>query len=449
MRIAEYATPASEALERIILGAVFLDNMAFYEAVELGLDSVDFSLDSHRLIWLRFSDLMEVGTAVDMGTLAHELGRRREIEGVGGISYLASLTEGLPRRPVIRDYIRIVRDKALARNLIQIATEAIDRAGNQIDTAQDVASDLGDQILAATSRTSSHGRSVLEILPGAMDEFEREMNRMTGGTSGAHLLTSEVDRVTSGLAEEELCILAGRPGCGKTEAGLQIALKNARRGLRVHVQSLEMRSRQLMRRLWRLMARVPVSAMRDPRCLTPEQRKAISLAQEELADLPIFIDDTHELSLSDFRSRAVLASRRWKADLMVVDYAQLLIVPRARGIIEAAPKQAETLRHIARDYCRTIALAQIRRAPPQDLNRYPDIEDILGSSAFEQAAQVILLLHRTREEKRYTGEDFCFLGKMRELQSLETFGIRAEKHGEFVDRYDEPKQSTRNWSERD
>jgi replicative DNA helicase len=143
-----------------------------------------------------------------------------------------------------------------------------------------------------------------------------------------------------------------------------------------------------------------------------------------------------------------LAAKRWKAELLIVDYAQLLLVPKARTIIEATPRQAETLRHIARDYCRTVAMAQIRRAPPTDLNRYPDIEDILGSSAFEQAAQIILLLHRTRKEKEYTGEDFCFLGKMRELQALGAFGIRAERWGEFRDRFEEPEPKVI-WSERD
>jgi replicative DNA helicase len=284
------------------------------------------------------------------------------------------------------------------------------------------------------------------LVPEAI-AFHEEANAPAGATLGANLLTANINRVTAGLMGDELCLLAGRPGSGKTEAGLQIALANARRGLRVYIQSLEMGTRQLHRRLWRLIARVPISAMRDPRCLTPEQRRAIHQAQDEVADLPIFIDDTHELTCMEFRSRAMKAAKRWKADLLIVDYAQLLLAPKAKNSIEEAKKQAETLRHIARDYCRTLALAQLRRAPPNDLNRYPDIEDILGSSAFEQAAQVILMLHRTREEKKYTGEDFCFLGKMRELQQLESFGIRARKWGEFEDRSEEGR--TAYWDGRD
>jgi replicative DNA helicase len=440
--------PANVDAEKTILGAVLLDNQAFYEVQEAGLEPEDFSLDSHRRIWQRMCDLMDAQKAVDIVTLVDELARNKEVEAIGGVAYLAMLTEGLPRRPVIGEYLRIVRDKSLARKLMLISGAAIARAADQSEAALGIAAEMGDQILQASARVMRRATEVTEILPAAAIEFEREADALAGGILGACLLTPEIDRITCGLMSEELCLLAGRPGCGKTEGGLQIAVANARQGRRVHIQSLEMRGHQLLRRLWRLMAKVPVAKMRDPRTLTPEERQAIRRAQEELADLAIEIDDTHELTVSEFRSRAVLAAKRWKADLLVVDYAQLLMVPKARTIIEAAPRQAETLRHIARDYCRTVAMAQIRRAPPTDLNRYPDIEDILGSSAFEQAAQVILLLHRTRKDKAYTGEDFCFLGKMRELQELRAFGIRAERWGEFRDRFAEPEPKVI-WSDRD
>jgi len=440
--------PANIDAERTILAAVLLDNTAFYEIQEMGLREDDFSLDSHRRIWLRMCGLMDAERAVDTVTLSQALSSHKEIEAVGGWAFVSSITDGIPRRPSIRDYLHIVRDKALARRLMEISSLAIARAADGMDTGAEIAASMSEQILAANAQTIQHAKPVSETIVDAAAQFEMEADAPQGRVLGAHLLTPDIDRLTCGLMPEELCLLAGRPGSGKTEAGLQIALSNARRGLRVHIQSLEMRTRQLHRRLWRLIAHVSVSAMRDPRCLTPEQRQAVRMAQEELADLPISIDETHELTVTDFRSRAVLAAKRWKADLIVVDYSQLLLVPRSKSIIEAAPKQAETLRHIARDYCRTVALAQIRRAPPMDLNRYPDIEDILGSSAFEQAAQVILMLHRTREEKRYTGEDYCFLGKMRELQQLQPFGINAMPWGEFTDRYSD-KQPAPHWSERE
>ena len=126
--------PANVDAEKTILGAILLDNAAHAEAAEI-LEADDFSLDSHRRIYLRMSELIDAQRAVDIVTLSNELTRYKEIEAVGGVAYLASLTEGLPRRPVIEDYIRIVKDKSLLRKLMLICSAAIARAADQSDPA--------------------------------------------------------------------------------------------------------------------------------------------------------------------------------------------------------------------------------------------------------------------------------------------------------------------------
>ena len=438
---------AAPDIEQVILGSVMLDNVFYYAAEEAGLSAADFSLDSHARIWTAMGDLLALGMACDEATLTHRLAQTKELSSVGGQAFITCLTTGIPRRPVIDQYVKIVRDKALGRRVSAICASTIDIAADQSEFASETLSSAIEKLQNAGAQVTRHGRQINELIVEESAKFEAECNIEMTGTLGASVFTPDVDRATNGLMESELCIIAGRPHSGKTEAALQLTLANARRGIRVHVQSMEMKHGQLQRRLWRLIAHVPVSAMRDPRCLTPDQRSRLAMAREELCDLPIFIDDAHELKVSDFRSRTILAAKRWKADLIVADYAQLIIVPKARGIVEAAPAQAETLRHIARDYCRMVALAQLRRAPPQDLNKYPDVEDLLGSSAFEQAAQMILLLHRTRKEKEYTGEDFCFLGKMREMQNLKQFGVRAEKWGELKDRYEYGAGAPKHWTE--
>ena len=129
--------PANLDAEKTILGAILLDNAAHSEAAEK-LEADDFSLDSHRRIFLRMSELMDMERAVDIVTLANELARNKEVESVGGVAYLASLTEGLPRRPVIEDYIRIVKDKSLLRKLMGICSMAIARAADQSESALEV-----------------------------------------------------------------------------------------------------------------------------------------------------------------------------------------------------------------------------------------------------------------------------------------------------------------------
>src|ERR1035441_7666388 len=122
--------PANVDAEKTILGAILLDNAAHAEAAEKIVPD-DFSLDSHRRIFLRMTELMDAQRAVDIVTLANELSRYKEVEAVGGVAYLASLTEGLPRRPVIEEYIRIVKDKSLLRKLMLICSAGIARAADQ------------------------------------------------------------------------------------------------------------------------------------------------------------------------------------------------------------------------------------------------------------------------------------------------------------------------------
>src|SRR5580693_261696 len=148
--------PANVDAEKTILGAILLDNAAHSEAAEK-IEADDFSLDSHRRIFLRMSELMNGQRAVDIVTLANELARNKEVESVGGVAYLASLTEGLPRRPVIEEYIRIVKDKSLLRKLMLICSAAIARAAEQSDTALDVLGDAEQRLLEVAGKGVTNG----------------------------------------------------------------------------------------------------------------------------------------------------------------------------------------------------------------------------------------------------------------------------------------------------
>src|ERR1700728_1282136 len=148
--------PANVGAEKSILGAILLDNAAHSEAAEK-LESEDFSLDSHRRIFLRMSELMDSQRAVDIVTLSHELSRYKEVESVGGVAYLASLTEGLPRKPVIEDYIRIVKDKSMLRRLMGICSAAIARAADQSQDAIGVLDETESQLLEVSQSGLTQG----------------------------------------------------------------------------------------------------------------------------------------------------------------------------------------------------------------------------------------------------------------------------------------------------
>ena len=242
--------PANVDAEKTILGAILLDNAAHAEAAEK-LESDDFSLDSHRRIFLRMTELMDAQRAVDIVTLANELARYKEVEAVGGVAYLASLTEGLPRRPVIEEYIRIVKDKSLLRKLMGICSMAIARAADQSETALEVLGAAESQLMEVTEKGHHAGLSAAWTRSsqhsfGSIDNLYKQSREVTGLATGFN----ELDRMTSGLQKGELIIIAARPSMGKTALAINIAQNAAvNSNAMVAVFSLEMSKESLLRRM--------------------------------------------------------------------------------------------------------------------------------------------------------------------------------------------------------
>jgi len=214
--------PANVDAEKTILGAILLDNAAHAEAKEK-LSEDDFSLDSHRRIFLRMTELMDAQRAVDIVTLAAELDRYKERDAIGGVAYLASLTEGLPRRPVIEEYIRIVKDKSLLRKLMLICSAAIARAADQGETALDVLNAAETQLMEVSEKGLTSGlQSLVKIVEGSfgnIDNLYKQSREVTGLATDF----TEFDRMTSGLQKGELIIIAARPSMGKTAWAINIA----------------------------------------------------------------------------------------------------------------------------------------------------------------------------------------------------------------------------------
>src|SRR6201987_1337231 len=228
----ERGLPASIDAERSILGAILLDNHAFNEAAEK-LRSEDFALDSHQRIFARMAELMDASRAVDIVTLAEELAKRKEVESIGAVAYLPSLPEGLPRRLSIEEYVRIVKDKSLLRQLINICSMAITRAADQGEEALEVPNAPERGLREVTERGITRGfASIPEIVRdsfGTIDNLYKEGREVTG--LATHFI--DFDRMTSGLQKSELIIIAARPSMGKTAWAINIAQNAAVQGAKV------------------------------------------------------------------------------------------------------------------------------------------------------------------------------------------------------------------------
>ncbi len=395
--------PASVEAERSILGAILLDNHSYNEAAEK-LRAEDFSLDSHRRIYSRMSELIDARRAVDIVTLAEELARRKEVEAVGGVAYLASLTEGLPRRPSIEEYVRIVKDKSLSRQLISICNTAITRAADQSDEALVVLDAAESGLLEVSERGITRGfAGIPEIVRdsfGTIDNLYAQQKEVTGlATHYTHF-----DKMTSGLQASDLIIIAARPSMGKTAWAINIAENAAvRDGKVVAVFSLEMSKESLLRRM--LASQALVSMQKIQTGFIPRaDRGKLMEALERLAEAKIFIDDTPAIALSEMRAKARrLQRQQGTLDLIVIDYLQLMSASsfgvgarRYENRTQEVSAISRGLKALAKELrVPVVALSQLSRASEQrGGDKKPMLSDLRESGSIEQDADVVAFIHR-------------------------------------------------------
>ena len=395
--------PASVEAERSILGAILLDNHSYNEAAER-LRAEDFSLDSHRRIYARMAELIDARHAVDIVTLSEELARRKEVEAVGGVAYLASLTEGLPRRPSIEEYVRIVKDKSLGRQLIGICSTAITRAADKSEEALAVLDAAESGLLEVSERGITRGfAGIPEIVRdsfGTIDNLYAQQKEVTG--LATHY--TQFDKMTSGLQASDLIIIAARPSMGKTAWAINIAENAAvRDGKIVAVFSLEMSKESLLRRM--LASQALVSMQKIQTGFIPKaDRGKLMEALERLAESKIFIDDTPAIALSEMRAKARRLQRQQGAlDLIVIDYLQLMSASsfgvgarRYENRTQEVSAISRGLKALAKELrVPVVALSQLSRASEQrGGDKKPMLSDLRESGSIEQDADVVAFIHR-------------------------------------------------------
>ena len=396
--------PANVEAERSILGAIMLDNLAFNQAAE-HLKPDDFSLDSHRRIYSRMVDLAESSRPIDIITLVEELDRNKELQAVGDAGYVSSLLDGVPDRPSIEHYVKIVRDKALLRGLIHAANTAIARAAEQSDLAEDILNDTEAAIFGLSEKRIGRGfLGITEIVRdsfGSIDALLQRGQRITG--LATHY--TDLDEMTSGLQKSDLVILAARPSMGKTAFVMNIAENAAIEDKKVvGIFSLEMSREALLLRLLCSRARVDSHKMRTGSLWRDDMTK-VSHAMEELASSPIFIDDTPGVSLSEMRAKARrLKQSQGALDLIIVDYLQLMSggAKRFENRTQEVSSISRGLKALAKEMqVPVIALSQLSRAPEsRGGDHRPQLADLRESGSIEQDADLVMFIFREEVYKQ-------------------------------------------------
>lgn len=390
----ERVPPQSVEAEMSVLGSMLIEREALLRAVEL-LTPESFYREAHRRIFDAMCALSERGEAVDLITVTEELRRRGDLEDVGGVAYLTSLANAVPTAANVEYYARIVEEKALLRRLIAAASEIARQAYDAQDEADQILDRAENIIFEVAQRRRVQGYTPLkEVLIAAYEHIERLLatrGKITGVPTGF----ADLDALTSGLHPSELVILAARPSQGKTAFCLNVACHAAvRHGIGVGIFSLEMSKEQLGLRMLCSEAHINSQRLRTG-SLAEDDWPRLSRALSRLAEAPVFIDDTANISLLELRAKARRLKAEHNVGLIIVDYLQLIQArSRPENRQQEVSEISRSLKALARELeVPILALSQLSRAVEQRQDKRPVLSDLRESGSLEQDADVVAFLY--------------------------------------------------------
>lgn len=377
-----------------MLGSILLKDQGFLQVNEY-ISAADFYRESHKMIFAAMAALFDRNEPQDLVTLTSYLTDTSQIEGVGGASYLATLTSVVPVTANIESYARIIRQKSVLRSLINTTSDIANRCFEEQDDIDQLVDEAEQSIFEiAGNKSTTEFTALRTIIPESFKTVEKLFERkelITGVPTGY----SELDKMTAGLQPSDLIILAGRPSMGKTALALNIAQHAAlvdKTG--VAVFSLEMSKDQLAMRLLSSVGRIDSQKIRTGR-LHNEDWPHLSRAAGMLSEAPIYIDDTPALSIPEMRSKIRRLASKNDIGLILVDYLQLMRGRSAENRTQEISDISRSLKALAKEHdVPVLALSQLNRGLESRTDKRPMMADLRESGAIEQDADVICFIYR-------------------------------------------------------
>ena len=401
----EKIPPQAIEAEQSVLGAMLLSKDAIDSSITI-LKQDYFYRTAHKKIFKAIIDLYDRNEPADIVTVADELSNRGQLEEIGGRAFLAGLTEAIASIANVEHHSRIVLEKAVTNKLIEAASRIIQRAYQPLEDFDEFLDDAEQEIFSIKDETlKGETTQIGDILQDTMHTIESYSSRkgfLTGVPSGFH----DLDDLTSGFQQSDLIIIACRPSVGKTSFSLNVAEHIAvENKIPVLIFSLEMAKEQIAQRLLCSRARISSHLMRTGK-LADNQWTNLSIALGPLSEAPIYIDDSPVMSVLEMRAKARRLKSRENLGLVIIDYLQLI-----QGQKNAESRQQEisyisrSLKAMARELkIPVIALSQLsRQIELRGREAKPQLSDLRESGALEQDADVVLFIHRPRDEDGHWG----------------------------------------------
>lgn len=427
--------------EQATLGGMMLSKDVIDEVTEI-VASGDFYRHVHATVFDTIVGLHHKGEPADARTVTAALFDAGELQRVGGALYLSTLIETVPTAANATYYARTVANRAVSRRLVEAGIRisqlgygsANDRGvelADVVDLAQQAVYDI------TTDRGHSEYSQLGEMLTPTLDDIENAAAN-DGALTGVPTGFMDMDRLLSGLQPGQVVIVAGRPGLGKSTVAMDFVRNAAlRSGMAAGFFSLEMSKVEMTMRLLSAEARVPLHNLRSGQ-LTDDDWAKLARRMGEIAEAPIFMDDTPNMGLAEIRAKARQLKKRHNLRLLVVDYLQLMSSPkRTESRQQEVSEISRGLKLLAKEIeCPIIAVSQLNRGPEQRTNKTPQLSDLRESGSIEQDADIVVLLHRDDyydKESARAGEADFIVAKNRN-GATDTVTVAAQLHlSRFVD----------------
>lgn len=421
----ERELPHDQQAEQALLGAMLIDKDACSEVINIAIPD-DFFYDSHKVIFAAMKALQEERQPVDVTTLTTYLMDKKELDCIGGVNYLLTLSQSVPTTAHTQYYLKILNDKALLRRLIKESTDIITKSYDDIGNMNDFINDVERDFLAVTrDRNAGEFKNIDEVV----DSVTKRLNilQKNGGVvSGVKTGYRDLDKLTSGFQKGDLVILAARPSVGKTAFALNVANNSSYYSKEaVAVFSLEMPAEQLVTRLICCAGSINNDALKTGSILKENPNKYYAAADKVMHD-NLYIDDTPGVKVGEIAAKC----RRLKQDvglkLVIIDYLQLISGPNnsKESRQQEVSDISRSLKAMARELeCPVIALSQLSRAVEQRKGK-PMLSDLRESGAIEQDADIVAFLHR---------EDYQNKEKEAETNGLTEIVVAKHRNGATAD----------------
>lgn len=387
--------PHDLVAEQSVLGAVFISPETMISlADELTPD--DFYKPANKIVFKTMLSLLEKGEPIDATTMVSALTNQGDISNIGGINYVVELVNSTPTSKNVEHYAKLVKEKATLRKVIAELSESLSSAYQGDISINEIIEKTEKSILDISNQNAGTGfRNVADILDTHMQIVETR-SQTDGFVTGLSTGFVGLDKITTGLHEGNLIILAARPAMGKTALALNIAKHVATMERKPAVIfSLEMGAEELIERMVASEGMIPGYHLKTGNLSTDEWKRLVH-AQNNLYDVPIFVDDTAGIRISDIRSKArKLSQEMGGLGIIIIDYLQLITGSKRENRQQIVSEISRELKILAKDLrVPVIALSQLSRSVEQRQDKRPMLSDLRESGSIEQDADIVAFLYR-------------------------------------------------------